>query len=144
VGSLRPDAVAPGEIVAIDGRVVGRHDGVFRYTVGQAKRLGAAASEAGERRVVVALDAPRRRVVVGPPDAGSRTVRLREVNWLAEPARRRCQVKLRARETPHPAELFPTGDGAEVLLDAPALAAPGQACVFYDGERVLGGGFIRR
>jgi tRNA-specific 2-thiouridylase len=70
-------------------------------------------------------------------------VRLREVNWLAEPARRRCRVKLRARETPHPAELVPTPDGAEVLLDSPALAAPGQACVFYDGDRVLGGGFIR-
>ena len=143
VGSLRPDALAPGNITTRDGRVVGRHEGVFRYTVGQAKRLGAAATEAGERRVVVALDAPGRRVVVGPPDAGSRTVRLREVNWLVEPSRRRCHVKLRARETPQPAELVPSNDGAEVLLDVPALAAPGQACVFYDGERVLGGGFIR-
>jgi tRNA-specific 2-thiouridylase len=143
VASLRPDAVAPGDIVTPDGRVVGRHDGIARYTVGQAKRLGTAATEAGDRRVVVALDAARRRVVVGPPDTGSRTVRLREVNWLVEPSRRRCQVKLRARETPRPAELVPTDDGAEILLDTPALAAPGQACVCYDGERVLGGGFIR-
>ncbi|MCW3476757.1 tRNA 2-thiouridine(34) synthase MnmA [Limobrevibacterium gyesilva] len=143
VAKLRPDAVAPGKIVTLDGRVVGRHDGVARYTVGQAKRLGAAASEAGERRVVVALDAGRRRVVVGPPANGTSRVLLREVNWLTEPARRRCTVKLRARETPHPAEVVPTAEGAEVLLDTPSLAAPGQACVFYDGERVLGGGFIR-
>ncbi len=55
----------------------------------------------------------------------------------------RCAVKLRAREAPHRATVHATPDGAEVLLDEPALAAPGQACVFYDGERMLGGGFIR-
>jgi tRNA-specific 2-thiouridylase len=143
VAKLRPDAATPGDIVALDGSVVGRHEGITRYTVGQAKRLGAAASEAGERRVVVALDAARRRVVVGPPGMGSRTVRLREVNWLTTPGRLRCEVKLRARETPHAAEIMPTEDGAEVMLDSPALAAPGQACVFYAGDRVLGGGFIR-
>lgn len=143
VEALRPEALAPGDIVTRDGRVVGRHEGIARYTVGQAKRLGRAAVEAGERRVVVALEAAGRRVVVGPPDTGARTVRLREVNWLVEPVRRRCRVKLRARESPQPAELVPTDAGAEVVLDAPALAAPGQACVFYDGERVLGGGFIR-
>jgi tRNA-specific 2-thiouridylase len=143
VAKLRPDAAAPGDIVALDGSVVGRHEGIVRYTVGQAKRLGAAASEAGERRVVVALDAARRRVVVGPPGMGSRNVRLREVNWLTTPGRLRCEVKLRARETPHAAEIMPTEDGAEVTLDSPALAAPGQACVFYAGDRVLGGGFIR-
>jgi tRNA-specific 2-thiouridylase len=129
--------------VTQEGRVVGRHDGIARYTVGQAKRLGAAATDRGTRRVVVAVDAARRRVVVGPRE-GARNVRLREVNWLVEPAHRRCQVKLRARETPQAAEVFPADGGAEVLLDAPALAAPGQACVFYDGDRVLGGGFICR
>jgi tRNA-specific 2-thiouridylase len=143
VGRLRPAAVAPGDIVDMDGAVVGRHDGIARYTVGQAKRLGAAAQAGGARRVVVALDAARRRVVVGAPAAGSRMVRLREVNWLADPMPRRCTVKLRAREAPQPATLAPTADGAEVVLDTPALAAPGQACVFYEGERVLGGGFIR-
>ena len=66
------------------------------------------------------------------------------MNWLTHPAARRCQVKLRAREAPHPALVTPNGTGAEVLLDTPALAAPGQACVFYDGDRVLGGGFILR
>ena len=143
VGALRPDSLAPGEIVTQEGRVVGRHDGVARYTVGQAKRLGAAASDHGSRRVVVGIDPARRRVVVGP-STGSRTVRLREVNWLVEPAWRRCHVKLRARETPQPATIVPTEDGAEVVLDAPALPAPGQACVFYADDRVLGGGFICR
>jgi tRNA-specific 2-thiouridylase len=71
-------------------------------------------------------------------------VLLREVNWLAAPAPRRCGVKLRARDAVQGAVVAPTPDGAEVLLDTPALAAPGQACVFYDGERVLGGGFIVR
>jgi tRNA-specific 2-thiouridylase len=143
VGRLRPDAVEAGEIVTRDGRVVGEHDGIARYTVGQAKRLGQAAQESGERRVVVALDPARRRVVVGPPGAGSRVVRLREVNWLARPRPLRCTVKLRAREAPHSAEVTPaSGSGAEVLLDTPTLAAPGQACVFYEGDRVLGGGFI--
>jgi tRNA-uridine 2-sulfurtransferase len=143
VAKLRPDAATPGEIVTLDGSVVGQHDGIARYTVGQAKRLGAASSADGERRVVVGLDAPRRRVIVGPPSTGSRQVHLRDVNWLTQPRSLRCTVKLRAREIPHAAEITPTADGADVMLDNPALAAPGQACVFYDGDRVLGGGFIR-
>jgi tRNA-specific 2-thiouridylase len=143
VGKLRPDALAPGEIVDESGALVGRHDGIARYTVGQAKRLGSASQDRGTRRIVVALDPKARRVVVGPATNGDRRIRLREVNWLVEPQRMRCEVKLRARETPHGAELFPTAEGAEVLLDHPALAAPGQACVFYGNERVLGGGFIR-
>ena len=71
-------------------------------------------------------------------------MRLREVNWLLDPpaAPLRCTVKLRAREAPHGAAVEATPGGALVRLDAPALAAPGQACVLYDGSRVLGGGFI--
>ncbi len=141
VGRIRPEALAPGDIVTEAGEVVGRHDGVARYTVGQAKRLGSAVR--GEaRRVVVGLDAAGRRVVVGAPTRGDRLVRLREMNWLAPPAPRACTVKLRAREAPRPARIVPTATGADVLLADPALAAPGQACVVYDGERVLGGGFI--
>jgi tRNA-uridine 2-sulfurtransferase len=143
VGKLRPDALAPGEIVSETGEVVGHHDGIARYTVGQARRLGEAAQAGGVRRVVVALDAARRRVVVGPAEGGTTLVRLREVNWLTTPARRQASVKLRARETPHAAEIVPTAEGAEVHLETPARAAPGQACVFYDGARVLGGGIIR-
>jgi tRNA-uridine 2-sulfurtransferase len=145
VARLRPDAAAPGEIVDRAGQVVGRHDGVARYTVGQAKRLGAASEAGGAAQVVVALDARSRRVVVGPRTEGTTQVRLREVNWLIEPPAGplRCQVKLRARDVPRPASVCVTAEGAKVELDAPALQAPGQACVFYDLDRVLGGGFIR-
>ena len=144
VATLRPDAAAPGEIVSRDGRVLGRHAGIAQYTVGQARRLGTAAMDGGQRQIVVAMDARRRRIVVGPRQSGTDQVRLRAVNWLAEPPSdgMRCTVKLRAREEPQGAMVWRLGDGADVRLDAPGLPAPGQACVFYDGERVLGGGFI--
>ena len=145
VRQLRPDAGAPGEIVDRSGAVVGHHEGVADYTVGQAKRLGAASDLGGVSQVVVALDARTRRVVVGPRSEGTTLVRLRELNWLIPPPEGalRCEVKLRARDIPRPASVRVTSDGAEVRLDTPALPAPGQACVFYDGDRVLGGGFIR-
>jgi tRNA-specific 2-thiouridylase len=146
VTRLRPDAGEAGDIVDQWGYARGRHNGIARYTVGQGKRLGDAAVDGGERQVVVALDPARRRVVIGPRHAGTDLVRLREVNWLAplptQPLR--CAVKLRAREAPQGALVSLSEDGAEVRLDARALPAPGQACVFYAGERVLGGGFIRR
>ncbi len=146
VTRLRPDANEPGDITSRDGRVLGRHAGVARFTVGQQKALGAASFDAGERQAVLAVDAGRRRIVVGPRTAGSDHVRLCEVNWLVDPplAPLRCTVKLRAREAPHPATVVATDTGAQVRLGAPALAAPGQACVFYDEGRVLGGGFIER
>jgi tRNA-specific 2-thiouridylase len=149
---LRPDAGEPGDIVDGNGRVLERHDGIARYTVGQGKRLGAASVDDGQRQTVVALDPARRRVIVGPRHSGTREVRLREVNWLIPPPERplACQVKLRARETPQPAvasvrhRAAACAEGADVRLATPALPAPGQACVFYDGSRVLGGGFICR
>ena len=145
VARLRPDAAVPGDITDESGLVLGRHDGIAGYTVGQARRLGTAARDAqGGRRVVLGIDAQRRRVVVGRAGSAGRRFPLREVNWLVAAGRRRCTVKLRARDMPQPAEIFPGEHGAEVVLDRPALAAPGQACVFYDGERVLGGGFMAR
>ncbi len=146
VARLRPDAGEAGEIISRDGRVLGRHSGVARYTVGQQKVLGAASFDAGQRQAVLAVDAGRRRIVVGPRSAGSDSIRLREVNWLIDPPSPplRCTVKLRAREAPQPAAVVATEAGAAVRLDTPALAAPGQACVFYDENRVLGGGFIER
>ena len=142
VAKLRPDAAEPGKIVDLAGTVLDQHRGLGSYTVGQAKRLGRARGE----NVVVALDPVTRRVIVGPRQTGSTEVRLRELNWLIEPPAepREIKVKLRAREVPQSASVVATEDGALVTLASPALAAPGQACVFYDGERVLGGGFIRR
>jgi tRNA-specific 2-thiouridylase len=145
VAKLRPDAVLPGEIVDAAGTVVGRHDGAARYTVGQGKRLGAASVVDGVRQVVLATDPSRRRVVVGPRGSGTVDVALGEMNWLIPPpASLACEVKLRARETPHAARVRPTPEGAAVVLAEKALPAPGQACVMYDGPRVLGGGFVRR
>jgi tRNA-uridine 2-sulfurtransferase len=146
VGRLRPDALAPGEIVAQDGTVVGRHDGVARFTVGQTKRLGPAAMAGSQRQMVVATEPGTRRVIVGPRTVSTDQVRLREVNWLVSPLTDpiRCTVKLRARDVPRPAVVAACADGATVRLDEPALPAPGQACVIYDRDRVLGGGFITR
>ena len=141
VGKFRPDAMLPGEIVTPTGEVLGQHDGIARYTIGQAKRLGSAQS--GEtRRVVVGLDPATRRVVVdaAPPDAA--VIALRDVNWLTTPRDLDCTVKLRSGETPRPARVETGEAGVRVHLNAPTRAAAGQACVFYDGERVLGGGFI--
>ncbi len=146
VGRLRPDAVTPGPIVTEDGKVVGQHDGIAHYTVGQAKRLGTAAMVGGQRQVVLGSEPGTRRIIVGPRAAGTDTISLREVNWLIPPptAPIPVSVKLRARDSLHPATVEATPDGALVRLDQPALPAPGQACVFYRGDRVLGGGFIRR
>ena len=146
VARLRPDSAEPGDIVAEDGRVVGRHQGVGRYTVGQARRLGAV-NASGEGRVVVRLEPGTRRVVVGPRTAGTMRLALREMNWLVDPAGSgvSCHVKLRARDGLRSALVVPmAGATALVELQERALPAPGQGCVLYAGERVLGGGFISR
>ena len=146
VTRLRPDAALSGSIVTESGAVLTRHDGIAHYTVGQGKRLGAAAMHNGQRMTVVALDAATRRVVVGARDAGTSQLRLRGVNWLIGPIPEGidCTVRLRARDALRPARVCPTDNGAEVTLSEPALPAPGQACVFYQGTRILGGGFICR
>jgi tRNA-uridine 2-sulfurtransferase len=146
VAKLRPEANAPGEIVDEQGRVLGRHDGIVHFTVGQRKGLGVAA---GEPLHVLRLDAEARRVIVGPREAlGQRRVSLREVNWLGadRDADMRVQVKLRSAQPPQAATLSLDAQGNGIaLLDVPALGvAPGQACVVYDGSRVLGGGWIAR
>ena len=143
VAKLRPDAAVPGDIVTVDGRAIGVHSGIAAYTIGQRRGLGPASFDAGARQAVLEIDAPRRRLVVGP-GTGQSELRLRDMNWLTPPRELRCMVKLRAREAPHGATIRPDGTGAHVALDDPALAAPGQACVMYDGDRMLGGGFIAR
>ncbi|MHA1600496.1 MAG: tRNA 2-thiouridine(34) synthase MnmA [Alphaproteobacteria bacterium] len=146
VARLRPGAADPGDIVHVDGRVLGRHDGIIGYTVGQRRGLGVGGS--AEPLFVVALDAAARRVVVGPRAALARDrVVLGDVNWLVPDPEQECQitVKLRSSQTAAPASIRPLpGGGAEVLLDTPQNGiSPGQAAVFYDGTRVLGGGWIR-
>ena len=147
VERLRPDAFAPGDIVDAWGRILGRHNGIAHFTVGQRKGLGIAA---GEPLYVLRIEPERRRVVVGPVAALAETrVWLGELNWLSEPFADGVAVvaKLRSTQPPMPARFYPgpqEGE-AELVLDAPAGAvAPGQAAVLYDGERVLGGGWIRR
>ena len=145
---LRPGAAEPGEIVDRAGRVLGRHQGVIHYTVGQRKGLGIASAEPLH---VLRLEPATRRVVVGPRAAlGESRVHLGAVNWLggAPPGSEGLPVtvKLRSAQPPVAATLFLHASGAgEVRLDEPAFGvAPGQACVFYSGTRVLGGGWIRR
>jgi tRNA-uridine 2-sulfurtransferase len=146
VAKLRPEANAPGEVVDEAGRVLGRHDGIIHFTVGQRKGLGIAGAEP---LYVLRLDAAARRVVVGPRDAlGRQRVAIRDVNWLgAKPdGALRVTVKLRSAQPPQAASLSLDDGGSGVaLLDQPALGvAPGQACVVYDGTRILGGGWIVR
>ena len=143
LAKLRPASLAPGEIVDAAGVVLGAHRGLGRYTVGQSKGLGPASAIGGERQAVLALDPAGNRLTVGPRRAGHRTIGLRDLNWLVELQDEfRCEVKLRAREAPHEATIRIVATGVEVELDAPALAAPGQACVMYRGSQMLGGGFI--
>jgi tRNA-specific 2-thiouridylase len=150
---LMPGAAEPGDIVDLDGRVLGRHTGIIHFTVGQRRGLGIAGDKP---RYVVRLDAHKSEVVVGPR-AALRTSRiaLRDVNWIGDgtldaalaDARREVFVKVRSTRPPQPAWLRAGKDGVEVeLIDGEDGVAPGQACAFYDAPtgqaRVLGGGFI--
>jgi tRNA-specific 2-thiouridylase len=152
IRKLRPGAADPGEIVDQAGNVLGRHDGVIHYTVGQRRGLGIGGT--GDPLYVLRLDAEARRVVVGPKAAlATRTIPLREVNWLGDApfdSRPEWPVLVRVRSTrePRPTILRPlSATMAEVeLLDPEDGVSPGQACVFYatEGTRVLGGGWIWR
>ena len=154
IEKLKPGAAEPGPIRHVDGRELGRHEGVLRYTVGQRRGLGL--NDGGEPLFVVRIEAATRTLVVGPREAlAARTIRLRSLNWLGDgpfdalPADGiAVRAKVRSTRAPAPARLRPVGDGeAEVeLLDGESGVAPGQACALYDdgtGERVLGGGIIR-
>ncbi len=141
---LQPRA---GEIVAPDGRVLGEHQGVHRYTVGQRKGLGLAAPEP---LYVMHLDPVLNRVVVGTrEEATQRTCSVQRLNWVsiaAPAAPLRCQVRPRYRTPPVPATVTPLENHrARVVFEDPQFGiTPGQAAVFYDGDRLLGGGLIER
>jgi len=153
IEKLRPGAADPGEIVDLQGRVLGTHRGVIHYTIGQRRGLGIGGL--ADPLYVVKLDPEKRHVVVGPKEALSTTaVPVREINWLGdEPFESRAEwsVRVRIRSTRPPADAIvrPTGpDTALVELVTPEDGvSPGQACVFYapqDGTRVYGGGWIWR
>ena len=152
IDRLRPAAAGPGDIVHEDGRTLGRHEGVTRFTVGQRRGLRVAT---GEPLFVTALDAAGRRVVVGPrASLLTRALRLKEENWLgdapslAAAAAADTPVRARVRSSAplSPARLTLEDGAPSVAFDAPEEGvSPGQACVLYaaeDPDRVLGGGFI--
>lgn len=133
-----------GEIVHEDGRVVGRHEGVHNFTVGQHRGLGNLTTK--DRLYVTAIDPARGEVRVGPRDAAERReIHVRDLRWLA-PRRSAltAAVQVRHRGTPITADIAVEGDAATVHLAEPTVAAPGQAAVLYAGDRVLAGGWIAR
>ena len=159
VARFAPAAVTPGEIVHVDGRVLGRHAGVAHYTIGQRRGLGLGAAVAGrdaEPLFVVRLDAASAQVVVGPREAlETKAVALRDVNWIGAgdflslpPEGLDVMARVRSTRPPVPARLIAGADHQATVIFAAGEfgVSPGQACVFYDSAdndaRVLGGGFI--
>jgi tRNA-uridine 2-sulfurtransferase len=138
VRKIRPDAEIGGDIVHLDGRILGQHKGLIHYTVGQRKGL-----EVGGQPVplyVIRLDAAKQRVIVGPRAAlAVPAARIIDANWLTDIGNRSVMAKVRSMSRPVPARL----DGEWLRFDTPEYGvAPGQAAVLYDGDRVLGGGWI--
>jgi tRNA-specific 2-thiouridylase len=138
VRKIRPDAEIGGDIVHLDGRILGQHKGLIHYTVGQRKGL-----EVGGQPVplyVIRLDAATQRVIVGPRAAlAVPAARIIDANWLCDIGNRSVMAKVRSMSRPVPARL----EGEWLRFDTPEYGvAPGQAAVLYDGDRVLGGGWI--
>lgn len=152
IEKLRPDAADPGQIVHADGRVLGEHQGIIHYTIGQRRGLGIGGL--ADPLYVVKLDVDKKHVVVGPRDMlATRTIPVREINWLGDTpltSRREwhLSVKVRSTRPPREAILRPVSETeAEIELLSPEQGvSPGQACVFYetDGSRIFGGGWIWR
>jgi tRNA-specific 2-thiouridylase len=138
VRKVRPEAARPGEIVDLEGRVIGEHRGLIHFTVGQRRGL-----EIGGRPdplYVVRLEPETSRVVAGPKSAlAVRAARLSAINWLGEDQREGLAAKVRSLARPAPVRW----DGSAIVFEQPEYGvAPGQAAVIYQGERVLGGGWI--
>jgi tRNA-specific 2-thiouridylase len=151
IEKLRPGAAEPGDIVDMGGNVLSRHDGIIHYTIGQRRGLGIGGRSGteGDALYVIRLEADARRVVVGPRDAlGVGSITLREVNWLGDGPLNgdplAVMVKVRSTHRPVAATVAATeSDGARVVFQTPEPGvSPGQAAVFYEGSRVLGGGWI--
>ncbi len=152
IRKLRPEAADPGEIVDVNGKVLGKHEGVIHYTIGQRRGLGIGGLS--DPLYVVKLDPENKHVVVGPKNMlATRTVPVKEINWLGDaPLTSRAEwpiaVKVRSTRPPRDAILRPLTDTtAEVELLTPEEGvSPGQACVFYDPDssRIFGGGWIHK
>jgi tRNA-specific 2-thiouridylase len=146
VRQVRPEAQKKGDIVHIDGRVVGEHDGIVNYTIGQRKGIGIGGgiSNNNEPLYVIGLQPDDNQVIVGPKQALARDiVTLNDCNWLDD-YEGDIQVKLRSVSQPYSAKLSKNDNGTvDITLDMPQYGiSPGQAAVCYAGERVIGGGWI--
>lgn len=146
VAKLKPGALDPGEIVDLHGTVLGHHQGIINFTVGQRKGLGISAAEP---LYVIKLEPEAKRVIVGPYEAlAKQTLFIKEVNWLADPRLFEkgytCQAKIRSTHQPVPATIQVLPDNkTQVTFSSPEYGvSSGQACVFFEQDRVLGGGWI--
>lgn len=148
VKKIAPHAVNPGDIVHVDGRVLGAHDGIVNYTIGQRKGLGIGGgfNDNNDPFYVVKIDAGANKVIVGPKEALARDIVLvKDCNWLRDIPQDGLdiEVKLRSMTRAAPAKLVAVEGGAEIhLAEAQFGVSPGQAAVCYDGPRVIGGGWI--
>ncbi|MEM7569947.1 MAG: tRNA 2-thiouridine(34) synthase MnmA [Pseudomonadota bacterium] len=146
VSRLRPGAAEPGQIVHLDGRVLGQHEGILHYTIGQRKGLGVGGM--ADPIYVVGLRPETHEVLVGPREAlAAASLEMKECNWLMDAVPGRtfaAEAKIRSTTAPEPVTVeMGEGGQARVVFDAPEYGvSPGQACVIYDGDRVLGGGWI--
>ncbi|MDG1709453.1 MAG: tRNA 2-thiouridine(34) synthase MnmA, partial [Emcibacteraceae bacterium] len=144
---LRPGAGEPGKIVHLDGRVLGEHKGIIYYTIGQRRGIGIGG---GDPLYVIKLDPIKKQVIVGPKEALEITrVDIKELNWLGETkipeTGRKITVKVRSTRPAEAATLYPGDDETKAYftLDKPEYGvSAGQAAVFYDEDRLLGGGWI--
>lgn len=143
VRKLRPEGIVPGAIRHMDGHILGEHEGIIGYTVGQRRGIGIGG---GEPLYVVALNPETHEVIVGPREAlAIRSLRVRDVNWLRKPTDKPepCTIKVRSAHKPVSGTVQQTQDGADITFDEPEYGvSAGQAAVFYQGSRVLGGGWI--
>lgn len=157
IEKLRPEAFDPGEMVHVDGQVMGQHNGIANFTVGQGKGLGLGYHE---KLYVIKIDAAKKRVIVGPKEAlGTTEFYIKELNWLGKSAienELEVSVKIRSVHEPVPATILVSSHQSSgsakatpdrpvtkiVLHKAEDAVTPGQACVIYNGERVMGGGWI--
>lgn len=146
VKTVKPECAMPGPIVDKNGNELGRHEGIYLYTIGQRKGLGIPAAGGGEPMYVTGIDADKNTVTVGPKmEAYGRIVKVGDLNLLMDaPKRFNAHVKLRSMMPPAEAVVEIEGDGALVEFSEPQFSpSPGQSAVFYDADAVIGGGVIK-